>query len=75
MEKKILLVDDAEGEWQALYIDGEKVLENHSLRLDQVLNAIGIKVESFTYPELEDPDHQPGRFPKKWNSKRKQSRL
>ena len=29
-------------DWEALYIDGRKILEGHSLRIDEVLEAVGM---------------------------------
>lgn len=65
--KKMLIVDDAEGEWQALYVDGKKVVENHSLTIWDIINYIDVELDSYTYPELEEPDHQPNRFPSIWD--------
>lgn len=42
-KNKITFVDS--DDWEGLYINGELVLENHSLRIYDVLKALGIKYE------------------------------
>jgi hypothetical protein len=39
------------GDWEVLYVNGEKRSEGHSLRLDDVLDVLGIKV---TQREISD---------------------
>lgn len=49
-------------DWEALYIDGKKVDEGHSLRLSDVLKALGIYAE---FRDLEadlEPDAPDGEF-------------
>ncbi len=41
---KVVLVDY--DDWQGLYIDGELVLQDHRLKLSEVLSALGIKLET-----------------------------
>jgi len=53
---KILIVRSGEGDWEALYVDGKKRYENHSIPLDIILDVLGIKIDYFDHPELEDAD-------------------
>lgn len=64
----VLLVFSAEGDWEALYIDGVKRLEGHRVRTEDILNVLGIKVDFFTHPELDDPDdaNPLEMFPDRW---------
>ena len=66
--KKVLIVRSGEGDWEALYIDGVKVYENHSIPVNVVLKMLGIEIEYFNHEELEDPDQcNPAKmFPKVW---------
>lgn len=41
-EQTIHLVTSEAGDWTALYIDGQKVIENHSLNPHEVLEALGL---------------------------------
>lgn len=43
-KSKITFVDG--DDWEGLYINNKLVLENHSLRISDVLKALGIKYES-----------------------------
>jgi hypothetical protein len=44
---KATIVGCAQGDWQGLYIDGKRLdgVEGHSLRIDEVLEALGYQVE------------------------------
>lgn len=68
--KKVLIVRSGEGDWEALYIDGVKVYENHSIPTFILLEKLGVDVTYFTHPELEDPDQcNPAEmFPKVWKA-------
>lgn len=67
---KILIVKSGEGDWEALYIDGVKVYEDHSISTEDIIRCLGgLKIDYYTHPELEDPDRcNPAEmFPKVWN--------
>ena len=68
--KKVLIVRSGEGDWEALYIDGVKVYENHSVPLDVVMKQLGIKIKYYDHPEMDDPDHANPlhMFPKVWTA-------
>jgi hypothetical protein len=56
---KIIFMDD----WTALYVGGKLVLENHSLRTEQVLKAIGIEFQTIHLEEeLEIRDQLPENY-------------
>lgn len=42
---KITILDAYDGDWIAVYKDGEKVYENHSCQLHEGLEALGIEFE------------------------------
>jgi hypothetical protein len=69
-DRKILLVGCAEGDWEALYVNGEKKCEGHSISLHEVFEALEIKVDYFSHPEPEDPGKADPKamFHKKWKS-------
>jgi hypothetical protein len=48
-EPEIKLIDDYEGEWQQLFIDGELVAENHRIGLDYALKKIFDNLQICTY--------------------------
>jgi hypothetical protein len=54
MKVNIVSVDD----WEVLYIDGKKVDEGHSLRVEDVLKHIGIEFKS----EFLEPDEEEGEW-------------
>ena len=43
---KIKILSSTDGDWEALYIDGKKVDEGHSLQVVDVLVACGLTVET-----------------------------
>lgn len=43
MKKKVTLIRN--GDWTAMYVDDHKVVENHILDDDEVLEALGIDFE------------------------------
>lgn len=47
----ITFLFDEGGDWEALYVDGRKIIENHSLSSTQVLDALGIEYERREVPE------------------------
>lgn len=51
MDEGIVLVNHDEGEWVALYVDGEKVVEGHSLSESQILEALGCEFTTITTNE------------------------
>jgi hypothetical protein len=36
----VTLIDSSDGDWQALYINGHKVIEGHSISAEQVLKIL-----------------------------------
>ena len=66
---RVLIVRSGEGDWETLYVDGVKIIENHSLSAMDIMCALGIKIEYFDHPELEDPDQcDPKKmFPNVWD--------
>jgi len=55
---KVTIVECSD--WQALYIDDEKKCENHTLRVRDVLEALGTKP---SYIEISDEDAEEDGFP------------
>lgn len=50
-------------DWQALYVDGKLVLENHSLRAKDILKAIGVEFQALHLEEnLEIRECLPANF-------------
>lgn len=43
----VVFVRHVDGDWVGLYVNGALVLEGHSLRNDDVLDAIGVSSRSF----------------------------
>ncbi len=70
MKKKVLFVRSGEGDWEALYIDGVKVYENHEVPLSVALKLLGVEVSYFNHPELDDPDqcNPKEMFPDVWTA-------
>jgi len=68
---KVLIVSSAEGDWEALYVDGVKKVENHTLSPRDIFNVLGLDVEYYTHPELDDPDRCDPlmMFPNEWDKK------
>ena len=60
MNIKIMTADD----WEGLYIDGKLVMENHSLRVEDVLEACQVKFDSHWVDD--DWMCNRGRFPEKF---------
>lgn len=52
--------DSAEGDWEALYIDGRKMAEGHSIPRWELLACLDIK---YTEEEVELDDVGMGEFP------------
>lgn len=48
------------GDWVAMYIDGRKVAEGHSLNEYQVLDALGVP---YTSEEVDDDPYQDTPYP------------
>lgn len=46
MTGNIKIISASDGDWEALYVNGKKVLEGHSLDAKQSLEAVGLIVES-----------------------------
>jgi hypothetical protein len=60
MNKKITIVTN-EDDWEGLYIDGKIAVQDHKLRVEDVLDALGICAESVTcdYDWLFDQGYLP----------------
>ena len=58
MKNKIVVVSNETGDWHAIYFNGELIYENHSIRLDKILEALDVDYEQKTL--LGDED---ARFP------------
>jgi hypothetical protein len=60
----VQLLKSGAGDWIGLYVDGKLKMEGHSLRLEDVLESIGIKAEAIEGSEyLEEFGN---RCPDKW---------
>lgn len=68
---KVLIVRSGEGDWEALYVDGVKAYENHSIPTEEIFRVLGIDVDYYRHPELDDPDQcNPAQeFPNVWDKK------
>lgn len=66
---KLLIVKSNEGDWEALYVDGVKSYENHSISAEEILRLLGIDVDYYIHPELDDPDqcNPVTMFPNVWD--------
>ena len=53
--KRITIREHKDGDWVALYIDGKKVYENHSLHWADVLNRANIY---FEFKEVKGDNHK-----------------
>ena len=53
--KHVILRSSLDGDWEALYINGVNVEENHSLSASQVLKELSGD-EGFTFEEQEEPE-------------------
>lgn len=60
LSKKVAIVGCPEGDWEALYVDGKKVDEGHTLQLRAVFNRLEIEVE---FLELAVADDEAAFFP------------
>lgn len=60
MSKEITIVTCPSGDWEALYLEGVKVLEGHTLQLDRVLDMIGVKAE---FSEVIEDENGDAEFP------------
>lgn len=45
IDKKITIIEDSDGEWIALYINGKKVYENHSLHWEDIITHLGLTLD------------------------------
>jgi len=54
---KVHIITDLYGDWIALYKDGSKVAEGHSLDEKQVLDALGIE---YTESEISNDEYDTG---------------
>ena len=51
--QKIKVLKSDEGDWITLVVDGKIVAENHSLDVEQVLDALKIKYKSLTQDQFD----------------------
>lgn len=61
--KRITLVSSESGDWVVLYRGERKILEGHSLRLKDVLCALGFKVTSFEVSDSRMGEGSPESIP------------
>jgi len=60
----ITVITSEDGDWEALYLDGELKLEGHSLAWEHILDLLGIEYEK-TEIGLEALEQMAFSFPKK----------
>jgi len=60
--RDIKIVDDTDsGDWQAIYVDGALLYEDHYLEADRVLDVLGVGFE-YVRALTDDSGHFPKRF-------------
>jgi hypothetical protein len=59
----VIKILDNDSDWQALYVDGKKVIEGHSLSNGNVLKALGYRYEFVEVPEEKGKAAFPDRLP------------
>lgn len=52
MNPNCTVVSSSDGDWEALYLDGIKTVEGHSLRPRDIFEALGVQVE---FREIQSP--------------------
>jgi hypothetical protein len=61
---KVHFIRSSEGDWTAMYVDGQKVAEGHSLDDREVCKALGIKATSVEV-DVDPYENQDKYFPEK----------
>lgn len=61
---KAVILSTQDGDWEALYVDGRCVVQDHHIRTDVLTKALGFDLELRTATKEQDAEaNDSGRFP------------